>query len=129
MARVLAGLGAVVFVLWGVTHLLAAQQAYALGLELEAGIVQGRVFQDAFFLAFFAVVTIVTGAGWSWRNSLGAYWINVAATSAADIPFITFLVMPGYVTPPASVIGPALWIAGVMLSTAAIVSARRASER
>jgi hypothetical protein len=126
MARILAGLGAGAFVLWGVTHLFAAQQVYGLGLGLEAGAVQGRVLQDAFFLAFFAVVTIVVGAGWSWRNGLAAYWINVAATSASDIPFICFVVMPGYVTPPASLVGPALWIAGVVLSTAAILSARRA---
>ena len=47
-----AKLGAVMYVLWGLLHIQAARLVYMLGNSLEAGMVQGRVYQDAFNLLF-----------------------------------------------------------------------------
>ena len=45
-----ARLGAVAYVLWGLLHLQAARLVYMLGDSLEPGMVQGRIYQDAFNL-------------------------------------------------------------------------------
>ena len=53
-----ARLGAVAYVLWGLLHLQAARLVYTLGDSLEPGMVQGRIYQDAFNLLFFALFGI-----------------------------------------------------------------------
>ncbi|MFD0915382.1 hypothetical protein ACFQ14_03080 [Pseudahrensia aquimaris] len=104
-----AKIGAALFGVWGVMHLGAAWQVAALGGALEAGEVQGRLFQTAFFLAFFALLAIVT-ARFNWQNNRAAFWINAIGTSAADIPFLLFLVAPGIIGPPANFAGPLVWV-------------------
>ncbi|MEL6388300.1 MAG: hypothetical protein AAFR00_13200 [Pseudomonadota bacterium] len=115
----LARIGAALFGLWGLLHILAAISVLELAQTLEAGIVQGRLFQDAVFLLFFAVLAIVT-AYWNAKNSPKAYAINLIGTSVSDIPFILFLVLPGYIPPPTNFVGPALWLAAILLSGTAL---------
>lgn len=119
MARALAIGGAVVYALWGILHLEAARGVWQLAGTLDAGDIQGRLQQDAFYLAFFAVFAIVVAATLNWRNSRLGFWLNAIAVSAADIPFILFLVLPGHVGPPAAVLGPALWLTGLALTAMA----------
>jgi len=45
--------GAICYALWGSLHLQAAYAVYHMGAALEPGMVQGRVFQDAWNLLFF----------------------------------------------------------------------------
>ncbi|WP_164662194.1 hypothetical protein [Tropicibacter sp. Alg240-R139] len=111
-AKIAAGL----YAIWGVLHLVSAWQVTSLGLRLDADEVQGRLYQTAFFLAFFAVLAIAT-AWFSWRNAPTAYWINAIGTSATDIPFLLFLVVPGHVGPPASFVGPILWVFALIFAT------------
>lgn len=80
---------------------------------MDAGDIQGRL---AFFLAFFAVLAIIT-ARYSWRNGRMAFWVNAIGTSAADVPFFLFLVAPGYVGPPASCAGPVVWILALIFAS------------
>ena len=47
--------GAVAYILWGLLHIQAARMVYALGGTLEPGMVQARVFQDAWNLLVFAI--------------------------------------------------------------------------
>jgi len=51
-------IGAVMYIIWGLLHLKAAMSVYQLGTTLEPGMVQGRIFQDAGNLLFFAAVSI-----------------------------------------------------------------------
>jgi len=125
MSRVFAILGAAAYFAWGALHLLAAANSYILAAKMEAGFVQGRLFQGAFYVAVFAVVAIIVAVRLNWKNSRTGYWINLLAVSAADIPFVLFIVLPGHMTGPEAVLGPALWLSGLAFSTAALVTAQR----
>ncbi|MCF8505616.1 MAG: hypothetical protein K9G59_11925 [Caulobacter sp.] len=125
MSRLFAVLGAAVYFAWGALHLLAAASSFRFAADLEAGLIQGRLNQGAFYVAIFAVVAVVVALGFNWRNSRAGYWINLLAVSAADIPFVLFIVLPGHMTGPEALLGPALWLAGAATSTLALMMARR----
>jgi hypothetical protein len=125
MSRVFALLGAVAYFGWGALHLLAAANSFRYAASLEAGLVQGRLFQGAFHVAIFAVVAVVVSLGFNWRNSRAGYWVNLLTVSLADIPFVFFIVLPGHMAGPEAIVGPALWISGLVLSTVAVLASRR----
>ena len=114
--NILAKLGAVTYVLWGLLHIQAARLVYMLGNSLEPGMVQGRVFQDGFNLLFFALFGIVVAVMFNWKNSRLGYWLNLVVVSAADIGFIVYVLMPGYVPLVPGGLGPLLWILAVIFS-------------
>lgn len=119
MSRAFAILGAIFYFAWGALHLLAAGNAFKFASSMEAGLVQGRLFQGAFYVAVFAAVAVVVALGFNWRNSRAGYWVNLLTVSAADIPFVLFIVLPGHMTGVEAMLGPSLWIAAVVLSTLA----------
>ena len=110
-------IGAVMYVVWGVLHVNAALKVYQLGETLDPAIVQGRLFQSAWNLLFFAVVAIVVGALFNWRNSRLGYWINLITVSATDIGFILFILVPGYLSLWPGVLGPVFWVLGAIFAT------------
>ena len=118
--NILAKLGAVTYVLWGLLHIQAARLVYMLGNSLEPGMVQGRVFQDGFNLLFFALFGIVVAVMFNWKNSRLGYWLNLVVVSAADIGFIVYVLMPGYVPLVPGGLGPLLWVLAVIFSTLGI---------
>lgn len=118
--NVFARLGAVTYVLWGLLHIQAARLVYMLGNSLEPGMVQGRIYQDAFNLLFFALFGIAVAVKLNWHNSKLGYWLNLVVVSAADIGFIIYLLMPSYVPLAPGGLGPLLWIVAVILSTLGI---------
>ena len=61
MSNLFAKLGSITYVLWGILHIEAARRVYVLGQSLDVGMVQGRIFQDAWSLLFFALFGIVVG--------------------------------------------------------------------
>jgi len=125
MSRLFAALGAAFYFAWGALHLLAAAGSFRFAAGLDAGLIQGRLFQGAFYVAIFAAVAVVVALGFNWRNSRAGYWINLLAVSAADIPFVLFIVLPGHMSGPEALLGPALWLAGAATSTLALAMARR----
>ncbi len=88
-----AKIGAVTYVLWGLLHIQAARLVYLLGQSLEPGMVQGRIFQGAYSLLFFALFGIVVAVTFNWKNSRLGYWLNLVVISAADIGFIIFIMV------------------------------------
>lgn len=128
MAGLFAKLGAVAYALWGVLHVLAAGNSFRLALAVEPGLVQGRLLQGAFYVAFFGLVAVAVAVSQNWRNTPFGYWCNLVIVSAADIPFILFIALPGHMTGPEAVAGPALWLAGVVLSTGAVLTARETRD-
>ena len=110
-------IGAVMYVVWGVLHVNAALKVYQLGETLDPAIVQGRLFQSAWNLLFFAVVAIVVGALFNWRNSRLGYWINLITVSATDIGFILFILVPSYLSLWPGVLGPVFWVLGAIFAT------------
>ena len=121
MSRLFAKLGAITYVLWGIVHIEAARRVYVLGQTLDPGMVQARIFQDAWNLLFFAIWGIVIAVFLNWKNSRLGYWLNLTVVSAGDIGYIVFLLIPGFVPFMPGAIGPILWVLAVLFSTLAIV--------
>jgi len=120
-----ARLGAVTYVLWGLLHIQAARLVYILGQTVEPGMVQGRIFQNAWNLLFFALFGIIVAIFLNWKNSRLGYWLNLIVVSAADIGFIVAVLIPGYVPLVPGALGPALWILAVLFSTLGILNVKR----
>ena len=122
-----ARLGAVTYVLWGLLHIQAARLVFMLGSSLEPGMLQGRIYQDAFNLLFFALFAIAVAVKLNWNNSRLGYWLNLVVVSAADIGFIVYLIVPGYVPLVPGGLGPLLWLLAVIFSTLGIRQSKRES--
>lgn len=116
--------GSVAYVAWGLLHLEAARRVYMLGQSIDPGMIQGRIYQDAWGLIFFAVFSIVVAIYLNWRNSHLGYWLNLVVVSVADLGYIFFIMLPGYVPVIPGILGPLLWLLALMFSTLAIVKDR-----
>ena len=125
MEKMTAKLGAILYVCWGLLHLTAAYGVYKLAQNSPAGLVQGRLMQTAFFLLAFAVTTIALAVTLNWRNDRLGFWANVVIGSIIDIPFILFVLIPGYAPWWPGILGPALWIGAVSFTGHARMSARQ----
>jgi hypothetical protein len=123
---ILARTGSILYVFWGVLHIVAAFKVYALGQSLEPGMVQGRIFQDAWNLLFFALFGTVIAIKYNWHNSKLGYWLNFVVVSSGDIGFVIFLLVPGYLPLMPGALGPLLWLLALAFSTAAIYSEKAA---
>ena len=115
--------GSILYLIWGLAHVAAAARVYGLGQTFEPGLAQGRMFQSAWSLLFFALVAIGVAVFLNWRNSRTGYWINLITVSFADIGFIIFILIPGYVPAMVGVLGPVIWILAAIFTTLALKSA------
>jgi len=116
----MAQIGALFYVAWGVLHLYVAYQVYSrLGARQPAGMLQGRVYQTAWNLAFFAVAAIALALVYNWGNSPLGFWLNLTVTSVTDIGFIIFVLRPGYLPLWPGLLGPGLWVLALTFSTVA----------
>jgi hypothetical protein len=113
---VFARIGAVSYVLWGFLHYAATYNVYQLGLGVPPSMVQGRLFQNAFYIFAFATTSIVLAIKMNWRNSRAGFWLNALIIGAADVPFIVFVLVPGYAPFWPGGLGPALWIAAMIFT-------------
>jgi hypothetical protein len=113
---VFAKIGAVFYVLWGLLHYTAAYGVYHVGLTMPSGIVQGRLFQEAFYLAALATSGIVLAATMNWHNTRTGFWLTALILGVGDIPFILFVLVPGYAPFWPGILGPALWVAGMVFT-------------
>ncbi len=120
-----AKIGAVTYVLWGLLHIQAARLVYVLGQSIEPGIIQGRVYQDAWNLLFFALFGIVVAVTLNWKNSRLGYWLNLVVISVGDIGFIITIMVPGYIPLMPGGLGPLLWVVALALSTLGILASNR----
>jgi len=121
---IFAKIGAVLYMLWGILHVFAAYKVVILAQTLEQGMVQGRLYQDAWNLLFFALFGIVIGIIYNWKNSKNGYYLNLIVVSAGDIGFIITILLPGYLPLFPGLIGPVLWLLALTFSTIAIVKAK-----
>lgn len=108
-ATLTAKIGAGFYILWGVFHLFAANAVYRLAQSLSPDMTQGRLLQDAFYLLCAACAAILIAVTLNVRNDRQGYWINGVVVALADIPFILFVLMPGYTPWWPGLLGPLLW--------------------
>jgi hypothetical protein len=122
-----AKIGSVLYVVWALLHLLAAKSVYVLGQGLEPSMVKGRIYQDAWNLLFFSIAAIGVAVALNWKNSASGYWINLGVVGVADVGFILFVVMPGYMPFWPGVVGPAVWLVALAFSTIGLFGGKRSS--
>jgi len=115
-----AKIGSVLYVIWGLLHIIAAVQGFQLGASLEPGLVRGKINQGAWDLLFIALAGISFAVIYNWKNNRLGYWINLIMVSIADIGFIIFVLIPGYVDLFPGIIGPVFWISAAIFSTLGI---------
>ena len=110
-------LGAVFYLIWGLLHLNAARGLYQLGSTMDVGIVQGRIFQGAWHLLFFAIAAIAVAVLYNWKNSSLGYWLNLIVVSVVDVGFIWLVLVPYLPIMSPAVLGPVFWILALIFST------------
>ena len=115
-------LGAIFYVLWGLLHLYAAWLGFELAGSEEFGVIQSKLYQNAWNLGLIALFAIVIGAWLNWKNSLTGYLLNAIVISVTDIGFVIFILLPGISN---DWIGPILWLLGLLFSTIGIMRAPR----
>jgi hypothetical protein len=93
MSNTASKIGAVFYMIRACLPLLAAYSVYALGRSLDAPMVRGRVFQDAWNLLFFSIIAFSVAATLNWKNSVWGYWINFATLGIADTGLIFFVLV------------------------------------
>lgn len=123
---IFARIGSVLYILWGVLHIVAAFKVYTLGQSLEPDMVQGRILQDAWNLLFFALFGMAVAIKYNWYNSKLGYWLNFVVVSVGDIGFIIFLLIPGHLPLVPAALGPLLWLLALAFSTVAFYRERNA---
>ena len=80
---------------------------------------QARLMQTAFYLAAFAAAAIIFAITLNWRNDRFGFLVNAVIVGIADIPFILFVLVPGYVPWWPGLLGPLLWIAAFFFTALA----------
>jgi hypothetical protein len=118
MEKIAAKFGAVLYVCWGLLHFTAAYGVSRLA-QSSSGMAQGRLMQTAFYLAAFATAAIIFAITLNWRNDRLGFWVSAVMVGIADIPFILFVLVPGYVPWWPGLLGPLLWIAAVFFTAVA----------
>jgi len=83
----------------------------------EFALAQGRIFQDAWNLAFLGLFAIVIAFTLNWKNDAVGYWLNLAVVSVTDIGFLLFIVGPGLIPLFPGIAGPVVWILALTFST------------
>ncbi|MEV5010473.1 hypothetical protein AB0K74_19030 [Streptomyces sp. NPDC056159] len=62
----------------------------------------------------------------NWRNSRTGFWINLTLVSLLDIPFILFVIVPGYAPLWPGLQGPIAWV--IAATCAAVGLAAHSNE-
>ena len=115
-----AKIGSALYIIWGLLHIVAAVQGFQLGASLEPGLVRGKINQGAWDLLFVALAGISIAVIYNWKNNRFGYWINLIMVSIADIGFIIFVLIPGYVDLFPGILGPVFWVLAAFFSTLGI---------
>jgi hypothetical protein len=115
-----ARIGAICYTIWGLLHLDAAYEQFALATTLQGGLVQAKINQGAWDLLFFATFAIAVAILHNWHNSEIGYALNLIVVSAADLGFVIFVLIPGDVALFPGILGPVFWVAGLLFSTIGI---------
>jgi hypothetical protein len=112
-----AKIGAVLYIIWGLLHVKSALDEFSLGTSVDPGLIRGKLNQGAWDLLFFALVSIVIAITLNWKNDVRGYWINLFLVSIADLGFIIFVLIPGYVTFFPGILGPVFWVSAAIFSS------------
>ena len=94
-STLIARLGALCYIAWGLFHVNVAHDIYTLG-SAQSEIAQGRLYQLAAYMLCIAVFAVLTAAVGNWRNGKWSYWLNLIVVGWADLVWVLVVVLPGY---------------------------------
>ena len=119
-----AKIGASSYALWSILHIVLGvtrlMDRSADGTLAEA---TGRLAQGHWTLFYIGLFGLILSY-FNWKNHPIAFWVAAFLISAEDIGFILFPVIYGGTPFPASVIGPVLWITGLVFTSLAYRQSR-----
>ena len=127
-STLIARLGALCYIAWGLFHVNVAHDIYTLG-SAQTGIAQGRLYQLAAYMLCIAVFAILTAAVGNWRNGERSYWLNLIVVGWADLVWVLVVVLPGYVPLLRGLLPPTIYVLGALLTTAAKDRSARIFDR
>lgn len=120
-----AKIGAVSYALWSILHIILGvvrlSDRASDGMLSEA---TGRLAQGHWTLFYIGIFGLFVSY-FNWKNNPIAYWAAAFIISAEDIGFILFPVTYGGTPFPSSVIGPGLWIVGLIFTTMAYLQSKK----
>lgn len=118
---IFAKIGASSYALWALLHIcLGLTRLLEQASLAELGEASGRLAQGHWTLLYVGFFVLVLSY-YNWRNSTRAYWVSAFIVSAEDVGFLMFPVLYGGLPLPASVIGPSLWLVGIVFTSLAYV--------
>lgn len=122
-----ARIGAIAYALWSFLHILLGVQRLTARTEVDQlAEAAGRLAQGHWTLIYLGIFGFILSY-FNWKNSTWAYWVALFVISAEDIGFILFPVIQGGLAFPKSVIGPGLWLIGLLFTTIAYNKAPRSA--
>jgi hypothetical protein len=116
MEKIAAKVGAALYVCWGLLHFTAAYGVFKLAQNSPPSMTQGRLMQTAFYLTILAAAAIVIATTLNWRNDRIGFWVNAVMVGLADIPFILWVLVPGFAPWWPGLLGPILWVAALLIT-------------
>ncbi len=124
-----AKVGAIAYALWSVLHIvLGITRLSDRAADGNLSDAAGRLAQGHWTLLYLGIL----GLFLSWfnlKNDKTAYWLSAFIISAEDIGFLLFPVWHGGLEPPASIIGPGLWLIGLVFTTIAYRSHKNTDKQ
>ena len=119
-AKIYGRLGALFYALWGLWHLRVIYRLFISASALETDAVQARLLQGAFHILGFALAALLIALLLNRKNSVVGYWANLLMLSYTEIGLFAFIILPGYSSLVGSLVGPSLWLLGVVFSTSGV---------
>ena len=138
-------IGAILYALWGLLHIVGAAvlllQANNTGAttvfatigsatpatalpQLSNNLVDAVLGYYAWNLLWLGCFVLVVAVCSNWRNSPTGFWLNLVVVSAVDLGLVVLLVAPGYMALADGMLGVALWLPAVLFSTIGQVAQR-----
>lgn len=138
-------LGASLYALWGVLHIVGASvlllQAANLGAtavfatigsatpatalpQLSNSLVDAVLRYYAWNLLWIGCFVLVVAIWLNWRNHVLGYWLNLTVVSVVDLGLLVFLIAPTHMALADGMLGVALWLPAVLFSTIGLVTRR-----
>lgn len=127
-------IGAIIYAIWGVIHIIGGGQLLALSLsdnptDALIGFGSGLPVSEiphihdpatisvlafhSFDLLWMGILVLIISISMNWKNSKTGFLINSAIIGFADIGLVLFMLAPGIVKFEEGMIGPALWPIGM----------------
>lgn len=147
-AKTLAKTGAVMYVLWGILHVIvgaipllwlftrgrtAMLDFHNFDLEpgtLDASMVHAGniIAEHSAELIAFGLMAIIVAVALNWKNDILGFWLNFIVLGIVDVAFVLGEIVPGYVPVEQAIIGPLLFVLGALFTGAAVWGRRPADE-